>query len=67
VGALGNNMIKKIGKRFAMVSEKNPKKVLKWYGRHKPSKIATKKREKQVTYFKNRDKYKKDHGMEAPF
>lgn len=59
-------MIKKKGSRYALVSKKNGK-VLQWFGKHKPSKSSADKSEKRVQYFKNRAKYKKDHGREAPF
>jgi hypothetical protein len=57
-------MLKKIGKRYALVSVKDPTKVLKWFGTKKPSSEAKDKVEKRVQYFKNQAKYKKDHGKE---
>ena len=60
-------MLKKIGKRWALVSEKDNNKVLKYFGKKKPSHSTKDKQEKRVPYFKNRAKYKKDHGVEAPF
>jgi hypothetical protein len=60
-------MLKKIGKRWALVSMKDPAKILQWYGSKKPSKSAKSKSEKRVQYFKNKTQYKKDHGTEAPF
>ena len=55
-------MLKKIGKRWALVSVKDPNKVLQWYGAKKPSAATKGKTEKRVQYFKNLAKYKKDHG-----
>jgi hypothetical protein len=60
-------MLKKLGKRYALVSDKDHKKVLKWFGSKKPASINVKSNEKRVQYFKNKSKYKKDHGREAPF
>ena len=60
-------MLKKIGKRWALVSTKDQHKILKWFGSKKPAQSAISKNEKRVQYFKNRSKYKKDHGVEAPF
>ena len=55
-------MLKKIGKRWALVSVKDPSKILKWFGTTKPSSESQGKEEKRVQYFKNLAKYKKDHG-----
>ena len=60
-------MLKKVGKRYVLVSKKDPKKVLKWFGAKKPSSKSVEGNEKRVQYFKNKSKYKKDHGKEAPF
>lgn len=55
-------MLKKKGTRWALVSEKDPSKVLQWYGTKKPSTATKGRSEKRVQYFKNLTKYKKDHG-----
>ena len=54
-------MLKKKGNRWALVSIKNPNKILRWFGTTNPSAAATGKEEKRVQYFKNLAKYKKDH------
>ena len=57
-------MLKNIGKRWALVSVKDPSKILQWYGSKKPAQSTKSKSEKRVQYFKNRSQYKKDHGKE---
>ncbi len=54
-------MLKKKGKRYALISKSDPSKVLKWFGKKKPSSSSVKGNEKRVQYFKNLAKYKKDH------
>lgn len=51
-------MLKKINKRWALMSTSKPGKVLKWFGKSKPSSAAVEHREKQVDYFKQTKKKK---------
>ena len=53
-------MLKKItsqnrGTHYALVSRKNPKRVLKHFGKRKPSSAQVMKEERRVQYFKNMD------------
>jgi hypothetical protein len=50
-------MIKKVGSKYVLFSKKTGKRLSK-----PTTKAGAKKREKQVQYFKNNEKYKKDHG-----
>jgi hypothetical protein len=45
-------MLKKVNNRWALMSKGSPNKVLKWFGKNKPSSNAVNHREKQVDYFK---------------
>ncbi|QEG09015.1 hypothetical protein HWC29_gp017 [Aeromonas phage 4_4572] len=45
-------MLKKTKKGFKLVSKKNPKKVLKNFGKDKPSKEEVAKEEARVNFFK---------------
>ena len=45
-------MLKKIKGRWALVSKSNPK-ILKWFGRFKPSKKTVLKEERRVQFFKH--------------
>ena len=56
-------MLVKKGKKYKLVSKSNPSKVLANYGTSKPSAKAVAKREKQVQFFKNREKFAKDRGI----
>lgn len=47
-------MLKKKGNRWALVSTKDPGKVLKWFGKNKPSSNAVDHQEKRVDYFKHK-------------
>ena len=47
-------MLKKIDGEYKLVSKKDPSKVLKNYGKKKPSKEAVGKREKEVHFFKGK-------------
>ena len=49
-------MLKKKGNRWALVSTKNPSKVLKWFGKTRPSKTSIGKEEARVDYFKHHKK-----------
>jgi hypothetical protein len=53
-------MLKKIGKRWALVSVKDPSKILKWFGKNKPSLIKLTREEKRVQYYKNLEKHNRD-------
>ncbi|QDH46584.1 hypothetical protein LAh8_120 [Aeromonas phage LAh_8] len=48
----GGMMLKKTKKGFKLVSKKNPKKVLKNFGKDKPSKEEVAKEEARVNFFK---------------
>ena len=45
-------VLKKIAGNWALVSKKNPKKILKWFGSTKPSEEMVAKEEKRVNIFK---------------
>lgn len=52
-------MLKKLytinrGNHYALVSRKNPKKVLKHFGKKKPSQSEINKEERRVNYFKHK-------------
>jgi len=46
-------MLKKIGKRWALISVSKPGKILKWFGNKKPSEASVSKEERRVEYFKH--------------
>ena len=52
--------VKKVGGGYALVSKTTGKKLSKVYKSKDSPEL--KKREKQVQFFKNDEKYKKDHG-----
>ena len=47
-------MLRKIDGEYKLVSKSNPQKVLKNFGKTKPSKAAVGKREQEVHFFKGR-------------
>jgi hypothetical protein len=46
-------MLKKIDGEWALVSKTNPDKILKWFGKKKPSDEEVAKEERRVNYFKH--------------
>lgn len=46
-------MLKKVGKKYKLVSKKDPKKVLKDFGSKKPSDEDVAKEERRVNFFKH--------------
>lgn len=40
-------------KEWALVSKKDPSKILKWFGSTKPTEEEVQKQEKRIQYFKN--------------
>jgi len=54
-------MIKKVKGGYVLVSKTTGRRLSKV-----TTKAGAKKREKQVQYFKNNEKYKKDHGRSIP-
>ena len=54
-------VLRKIGDNWALVSKKNPDKVLKWFGQYKPSKEQVLKEERRIQFFKRRNIIVKAH------
>ena len=58
-------VVKKIKGRYALVSKTNPGKVLKWFGKKKPSKEAVTKEERRINWFKHKLQKVKGHSRKG--